>query len=202
VKDRIGDSRRHPYEDDLAETFDAQRTYVKVVLFNEMRVDAAYVEINRHKVDRLGGARVALVSVTVEVTGLALTWLAQDQTLAVFGAMLTGCGFALVYPALGVEAVRRVPPQSHTLAMGAYTAFLDVALGFGSPALGLVAGWAGLRAAFLATALIVLGAAVVALRLLYAPASTTPAAQTGDRQLVRLRQLHETCEEQPDLAGG
>jgi MFS family permease len=129
-----------------------------------------------HIPDRLGGAPVALVSVAVEVTGLALIWLAQDQTLAVFGALLTGCGFALVYPALGVEAVRRVPPQSHGLAMGAYTAFLDVALGFGTPALGLVAGWAGLRAVFLAAALVVLGAAVVALRLLYAPVSATAAA--------------------------
>ena len=83
--------------------------------------------------------------------------------------ILAGCGFALVYPALGVEAVRRVPPQGHGLAMGAYTAFLDVAVGFGSPTLGLIAGSAGLRAVFLAAALIVLCAAAIALRLLYAP---------------------------------
>ena len=122
--------------------------------------------------DRLGGARVALVSVAIEATGLALIWSAHDQTLAATGAVLAGCGFALVYPALGVEAVRRVPRQSHGLAMGAYTAFLDVALGFGSPALGLVAGWAGLRAVFLAAALIVLCAAGIATRLLYAPHSS------------------------------
>jgi hypothetical protein len=54
--------------------------------------------------------------------------------------------------------------------MGAYTAFLDVALGFGTPALGLIASGAGLGAAFLASALASLGAASVALRLLYAPA--------------------------------
>ena len=122
-----------------------------------------------HILDQLGGARVALVSVAIEATGLAMIWLAHGQTLAAVGAILTGCGFALVYPALGVEAVRRVPPQSHGLAMGAYTAFLDVALGFGSPALGLIAGCAGLRAVFLAAALIVLCAAAIALRLLCAP---------------------------------
>jgi hypothetical protein len=52
--------------------------------------------------------------------------------------------------------------------MGAYTVFLDVALGFGSPALGLIAGWVGLSAVFLASMLTVLGAAVIAARLLAA----------------------------------
>jgi hypothetical protein len=51
--------------------------------------------------------------------------------------------------------------------MGAYTVFLDVALGFGSPALGLIAGRFGLDAAFLTGALIALGAATVSLRLLF-----------------------------------
>jgi hypothetical protein len=52
--------------------------------------------------------------------------------------------------------------------MGAYTAFLDVALGFGSPALGSIANWAGLSSVYLAGALLVLGAAIVAIRLLCA----------------------------------
>ncbi|WP_431271762.1 arabinose transporter [Dankookia sp. P2] len=119
-----------------------------------------------HVPDRLGGARVALVSVVIEAAGLALIWLAPTQAVAAVGASLTGLGFALVYPGLGIEAVRRAPPQSRGLAMGAYTAFLDVALGFGSPALGLVAGWAGLGAVFLVSALVVLGAAGVALHLM------------------------------------
>ena len=55
--------------------------------------------------------------------------------------------------------------------MGAYTAFLDVALGFGSPALGLIAGWAGLGAVFLAGAFIVLCASAIAARLLLVPAA-------------------------------
>lgn len=122
-----------------------------------------------HLPDRLGGARVALISIFIEATGLVLIWLAPNQIVAVIGALLTGCGFALVYPGLGIEAVRRAPPQSRGLAMGAYTAFLDVALGFGSPALGLIGGWSGLSSVFLAGALLVLSASIIALRLLHQP---------------------------------
>jgi hypothetical protein len=56
--------------------------------------------------------------------------------------------------------------------MGTYTAFLDLALGFGSPALGLIAGWAGLASVFLASTLVVLCAAAIAMRLLDAPTVT------------------------------
>jgi hypothetical protein len=51
--------------------------------------------------------------------------------------------------------------------MGAYTAFLDVALGFGTPALGLLADVAGLGAAFIASMLAALGAAAIAAALLF-----------------------------------
>jgi MFS family permease len=118
-----------------------------------------------HLPDQLGGARVALACVFIQAAGLALIWLASDRTFAAAGAALAGFGYSLVYPGLGVEAVRRAPAENRGLAMGAYTAFLDVALGFGSPALGLVAGWAGLSSVFLASTLIVLGGAVIALRL-------------------------------------
>jgi MFS family permease len=115
-----------------------------------------------HIPDRLGGAKVALVCVFVEAAGLALIWFASNPMLAALGAALTGFGYSLVYPGLGIEAVRRAPPQSRGLAMGAYTVFLDVALGFGSPMLGLLAGWRGVGSVFLASAILVLGTAVVA----------------------------------------
>jgi MFS family permease len=119
-----------------------------------------------HMPDRLGGARVALVCILIEAAGLGLIWLAPGRTLAAAGAALTGFGYSLVYPGLGVEAVRRAPPQGRGLAMGAYTAFLDLALGFGSPALGLIGGRAGLGSVFLASTLTVLCAAAIAVRLL------------------------------------
>lgn len=116
--------------------------------------------------DQLGGAKVALACVVIEAAGLALIGLAPDRAWAAAGAVLAGFGYSLVYPGLGAEAVRRVPPGSHGLAMGAYTVFLDVALGFGSPALGLIAGRFGFDTAFLISALIALGTAAIALRLL------------------------------------
>jgi MFS family permease len=119
-----------------------------------------------HLPDRLGGAKVALACVVIEAMGLALLWLSPGPAIATLGGALTGFGYSLVYPGLGAEAVRRAPPQSRGLAMGAYTVFLDVALGFGSPALGLIAGSAGLGAVFLLTALTVAAASVIAASLL------------------------------------
>jgi MFS family permease len=123
-----------------------------------------------HLPDKLGGARVALICALIEAAGLALIWLAPGRVWAAGGAALAGFGYSLVYPGLGIEAVRHAPPESRGLAMGAYTACLDLALGVASPALGLIAGGAGLGAVFFASTLVVLGAAVVAMRLLRAPA--------------------------------
>jgi MFS family permease len=101
-----------------------------------------------HLADRLGGAKIALISVLIEAAGLGLIWLAPWFAPALAGAALTGFGYSLVYPGLGIEAVRLIPPQSRGLAMGAYSAFLDVALGFGTPALGFLGDRAGLGAVF------------------------------------------------------
>lgn len=106
-----------------------------------------------HLPDRRGGARVALVSLVIQATGLVCIWRANGLPLAVLGAALTGSGYALVYPGLGSEAVRRTPPENKGLAMSAYTIFLDIALGVGTPALGLVGGAWGLSSVYLVSAL-------------------------------------------------
>ncbi|WP_407154073.1 arabinose transporter [Bradyrhizobium sp. STM 3557] len=124
-----------------------------------------------HLADAIGGARVALVCAVIEATGQALIWLAVRLEMALIGAALTGFGFSLVYPGFGVEAVRRVPTQSRGLAMGAYTAFLDLAQGLASPALGLIATGASLNALFLVSAATVLCAALVASWLMAHPAT-------------------------------
>lgn len=118
-----------------------------------------------HLPDRIGGARVALVSVVVEAAGQALIWLAPSPAVALSGAALSGLGYALVYPGYGVEAVRRAPVESRGLAMGAYTAFLDLALGLANPLLGAVASGISVRAVFLVSALVVLCSAFIAVRL-------------------------------------
>lgn len=119
-----------------------------------------------HLPDRLGGAKVALICVLIEVAGLVLMGLAPSTLPAALGAGLVGFGYALVFPGLGVEAVRRAPPESRGLAMGAYTACLDLALGISGPALGLVATEAGLSAVFLVSSLAVLGSAFISVKLM------------------------------------
>lgn len=119
-----------------------------------------------HLPDRFGGAKVALVFVLVQTTGLVFMWLARNSLVASAGATLAGFGYSLVYPGLGVEAVRGTSPENRGLAMGIYTAFLDVAMAIGSPALGWIAGHAGLGAVFIASALVVLCTAGIAARLL------------------------------------
>jgi len=122
-----------------------------------------------HLPDRIGGAKVALACVLIEAAGQALVWLAPSYAVALLGVTLTGAGYSLVYPGLGVEAIRRAPAASRGLAMGAYTAFLDLSLGLSSPALGLVASGAGLPAVFGASALAVLCSAAIVVGLLRRP---------------------------------
>jgi predicted MFS family arabinose efflux permease len=119
--------------------------------------------------DAIGGAKVALVCALLEAAGQAMIWLAARPEMALAGAALTGFGFSLVYPGFGVEAVRGAPAQSRGMAMGAYTAFLDLAQGLASPALGLIAGGARLNVVFLVSAVTVLSAALVALWLIAHP---------------------------------
>lgn len=119
-----------------------------------------------HLADIAGGARVALIFVVIEAAGLGLLWLAPFSVVALIGATLTGLGYSLVYPGFGVEAVRRAPAQSRGLAMGAYTAHLDLTLGLASPALGLIGSVVGMGAVFLVSAVVVLCAAGIAVLLL------------------------------------
>jgi MFS family permease len=143
-----------------------------------------------HLPDRIGGAKVALVCILIEAVGQALIWLAPSSAAALVGVTLSGLGYSLVYPGLGVEAIRRAPPQNRGLAMGAYTVCLDLSLGLASPALGLIAG-RGLGSVYLASTLVVLGSAFIALHLLNA---TAP--KQGEPAISGLRQeiAHETSD--------
>lgn len=116
--------------------------------------------------DRMGGAQTALGCMVVQTAGLLMIALAGKGWVAIVGAGLCGGGFSLIFPGLGREAVRRAPDDSKGMAMGVYNAFLDVTLGLGSPALGALAGLAGLRSVFIASAVTtVLAMPVVALML-------------------------------------
>src|SRR5271170_1117297 len=87
-----------------------------------------------HLPDRIGGAKIALISVLIEALGQALIWMAPWSAGALVGAALTGLGYSLVYPGFGVEAVRHTPPESRGLVTGAYTAPPVSTWRWGSPA--------------------------------------------------------------------
>jgi len=127
-----------------------------------------------HLPDKLGGARVALVCVVVETIGQVLIWGADGATNAYLGAALTGFGYSLAFPGFGVEAVRRAPPQSRGAAMGAYVAFLDIALGITGPVAGAMAGVWGVACVYLLGAVLVALSLLVALRLLTHGSTSAP----------------------------
>lgn len=122
--------------------------------------------------DRFGGMRVALASLAVETIGLLLIAWAAQPAVALLGTAITGIGYSMVFPSLGVEAVRRVPATSRGVALGAFLACFDLGLGAAGPVTGLVAGGFGLPAAFVAAAV----ASVLSMALVW---STRPAARSA-----------------------
>jgi MFS family permease len=113
--------------------------------------------------DRFGGARVATWSLLIEGCGQILLWLAPHPAVAFVGAILAGAGFSLVFPSLGIEAVKQVPAASRGAALGAYVAFFDIGFGLAGPITGIVAGALGYPSVFACGALAVV-AAIVATR--------------------------------------
>ncbi len=98
--------------------------------------------------DRHGHRRVAIGFLAIEAIGLLLLWLAPTGMVAELGAALTGAGYSIAFPALGIEAIRSVPSENRGVALGTWAAFLDFGLGVGAPLLGVIAGLAGLQAPF------------------------------------------------------
>ena len=92
-----------------------------------------------NSINRLGGYTVAIACMAIETVGLTLLWLAPGPAYALAGAGLTGFGLSLVYPALGVEAVKQVPVTSRGAGLSAYAVFFDLALAIAGPILGAIA---------------------------------------------------------------
>lgn len=127
-------------------------------------------------IGRFGGIRVSLVSFVIECIGLLLIWQGHSSWMVDVGAFLTGSGFSLVFPALGVEAIRRVAPQNQGSALGLYSAFLDFGLGITGPVAGLLIGRWGVDSIYLAAALVVMVALFITVRLrLITPPNEDPA---------------------------
>ncbi|MDV2902082.1 MFS transporter [Phytobacter diazotrophicus] len=118
-----------------------------------------------NSINRLGGLNVAMISLAVEVVGLILVGIADAPLVAKIGVFLTGAGFSLVFPALGVVAVKAVPQHNQGAALGTYTVFMDMSLGITGPLAGLLMAWSGVSMVYLLTAVLVAGAFVLTWRL-------------------------------------
>ena len=102
-----------------------------------------------HLPDRVGGRRVALVSMAIEAIGQYLLWTATGPAMALAGAFMTGLGCSMIFPSMGVEVVRRIPPHLRGTAIGGFAAFQDLAYAATGPVTGLLADRFGYAIVFL-----------------------------------------------------
>jgi MFS family permease len=114
-------------------------------------------------INRFGGFPVAIVCLSVESLGMLLLWRASSPWMAFSAAALAGFGFSLVFPALGVEAVKRVPVNNRGSALGVFTAFSDVSFFLIGPLAGAVIGVFGYSSVFLFAAVCVLASLGIAM---------------------------------------
>ncbi|WP_296185386.1 MFS transporter [Pseudomonas sp. UBA1879] len=124
-------------------------------------------------ITRFGGFRSAIVCMSVETLGLVLLWLSPNTEVALIGAGLTGFGLSLVYPAIGVEAIKQVPNSSRGAGLGAYAVFFDLALAITGPLMGAIALGMGYDWIFLFAALLSMLALGLTLLLSRRPAVDT-----------------------------
>ncbi|SUG53393.1 major facilitator superfamily transporter [Salmonella enterica subsp. diarizonae] len=106
-------------------------------------------------------------------------WDGSHAWMAKIGVLLTGMGFSLVFPALGVVAVKAVPPQNQGAALATYTVFMDLSLGITGPLAGLVMTWAGVPVIYLVAAGLVAMALLLTWRLKKRPPSALPEAASS-----------------------
>ena len=130
-------------------------------------------------INRLGGLNVAMVCFSVEIVGLLLVGMASMPWMAKSGVLLAGAGFSLVFPALGVVAVKAVPQQNQGAALATYTVFMDLSLGVTGPLAGLVMTWAGVPVIYLAAAGLVAVALLLTWRLKKRPQVVSPEAESS-----------------------
>ena len=113
-------------------------------------------------INRFGGLNVALVSIVVEIFGLTMICVSTNPYFAMIGAGITGLGFSLIFPALGMMAMRSVPLSNQGSALAGYGLFIDLSLGITGPLVGAVADTFGLDYIFpFSVSMVMMGLALV-----------------------------------------
>ena len=99
-------------------------------------------------INNYGGIKVAIACLFVETIGLLIIAFATNAQIALVGAGVTGLGFSLIFPALGVMAIKSVSPSSQGSALAGYGLFIDISLGVAGPIIGSVADFFGMQFIF------------------------------------------------------
>ncbi|MFT4094635.1 MAG: MFS transporter [Niabella sp.] len=108
-----------------------------------------------------GGIRITIFSMIIECIGLFIIGIAPDPYIAIVGCALAGLGFSIVFPALGVVAVDKVPESSKGMGLGAYGVFSDLSLGVTGPLVGFVSKEWGMQHIFWFSCFMVLAGIVL-----------------------------------------
>lgn len=116
---------------------------------------------------RYGGMKTAIFCLLVEAIGMLILWQAYSPHIALAGACIAGFGFSLVFPALGVEAVKRVPASNKGAALGGYGVFIDISLGLTGPLVGLVEATFGMGHIFMFSMIMVFTGFIIAVLIDY-----------------------------------
>lgn len=99
-------------------------------------------------INNYGGIKVAMACLFVEALGLVIIAVATNPETALLGAGVTGLGFSLIFPALGVVAIKSVSSSSQGSALAGYGLFIDLSLGVAGPLIGAVADLWGMKYIF------------------------------------------------------
>lgn len=114
--------------------------------------------------DKMDGRRLSMICLIGETAGLTMIALAVNPVMAFAGVSLTGMSCSLVYPSIGVQVLRVVPPYMRGTAVGGFTAFQDIALGLSGPLTGMLIPKFGYPSVyFIATACALLSFAIIGL---------------------------------------
>lgn len=93
--------------------------------------------------DRYGRIVVAAPGLVLVAAAMFVEAAASGLGMLLASAVLFGVGFGCLFPSLMAYTVDRVPANERGSAMATYTSAIDLAIGIGSPLLGVIKGAAG-----------------------------------------------------------